>query len=91
MTATLSLYTGAILLGAAMGGGSDVTMGAVSAAQGMAAQAQICTVGRNVDVLWIGTWYKAKIIEAKPDDLRVFLEILGVFACCRSHERENSP
>jgi predicted Zn-dependent protease len=31
----------AILLGAAAGGGSDVTMGAISAAQGLAAQAQI--------------------------------------------------
>lgn len=37
------------------------------AATSMAAQAQLCTVGRNVDVLWKGTWYKAKITEAKPD------------------------
>jgi hypothetical protein len=35
------------------------------------AHAQLCTVGRNVDVLWKGSWYKAKITEAKPDLCKV--------------------
>ena len=35
------------------------------------ALAELCTVGRNTQVLWKGDWYKAKITEANPDKCKI--------------------
>ena len=35
------------------------------------AYAELCTVGRNTEVLWKGTWYKAKVTEAAPDKCKI--------------------
>ena len=36
-----------------------------------AAQAELCTVGRNTEVLWKGEWYKARVTEASPDKCKI--------------------
>lgn len=35
------------------------------------ALAELCTVGRNTEVLWKGDWYKAKVVEAAPDKCKI--------------------
>ena len=33
--------------------------------------AELCTVGRNTEVLWKGEWFKAKVTEASPDKCKI--------------------
>jgi len=67
----------AILIGAMAGGGSDVTMGAVSAAQGLAAQAQISYTRENeyeADRVGMGILAAANF---DPDAMASFFETMG--------------
>ena len=67
----------AILIGSAAGGGSDVTMGAISAAQGLAAQAQISFTRENeyeADRVGIGILASAGF---NPKAMPAFFETMG--------------
>ncbi len=67
----------AILIGAMAGGGSDVTMGAVSAAQGLAAQAQISYTRENeyeADRVGMGILAAANF---DPNSMASFFETMG--------------
>ena len=67
----------AILIGAMAGGGSDVTMGAVSAAQGLAAQAQINYTRENeyeADRVGMGILASASF---DPNSMASFFETMG--------------
>lgn len=67
----------AILIGTAAGGGSDATMGAISAAQGMAAQAQITFTRENeyeADRVGIGILASAGF---DPNAMPAFFETMG--------------
>ncbi len=35
------------------------------------AYAELCSVGRNTEVLWKGAWYRATISEANPDKCKI--------------------